>query len=224
MITYRQPFQGDYPITQRFGETVTDPNGHTGIDYACPVNTPILASADGIVMKAGWDSTGYGNCIIILHAKDRATLYAHLDECNVYDNQKVRQSDVIGWSGYTGNVVPAGIMGAHLHFEARTRWNDIKTAFDPMTLPLMSFADPTEKAPENPQRLPAGVCRIACDYAFIRTWDGLIRERTLTKGERVYIFDDVKIGDHDLPFRFIGAGRCIAEYDIDGTQILEPAE
>ena len=139
MITYRQPFVGDYPITQRYGETVTDPNGHTGIDYACPVNTPILASADGIVMKAGWDSTGYGNLVIILHAAHCSTLYAHLAECNVYDNQRVCQGDVIGWSGYTGDVVPPGIMGAHLHFEVRERWNDYKSHFDPMTLPLMSF-------------------------------------------------------------------------------------
>lgn len=140
-MSYRQPFQGDYPITQRFGETVTNPNGHTGIDYACPVSTPILASADGIVMKAGWDSTGYGNMVLILHTAHCSTLYAHLSEVAVYDNQKVKQGDVIGWSGYTGNVVPAGIQGAHLHFEARERWNDIKTAFDPMMLPLQNFAD-----------------------------------------------------------------------------------
>ena len=140
-MSYRQPFQGDYPITQRFGETVTNPNGHTGIDYACPVSTPILASADGIVMKAGWDSTGYGNIVLILHTAHCSTLYAHLSEVAVYDNQKVKQGDVIGWSGYTGNVVPAGIQGAHLHFEARERWNDIKTAFDPMMLPLQNFAD-----------------------------------------------------------------------------------
>lgn len=146
MITYRQPFAGDYPISQKYGEVIPSvtKNGkpHTGIDYACPVNTPILASADGIVMKAGWDSTGYGNLVIILHAAQCSTLYAHLSECAVYDNQKVRQGDVIGWSGYTGNVVPPGITGSHLHFEARRRWNDWTSHFDPMDLPLMSFADP----------------------------------------------------------------------------------
>lgn len=145
MITYRQPFVGDYPITQRYGEVIpgVTKNGkpHTGIDYACPDGTPVLASADGIVMKAGWDSTGYGNCVIILHAAHCSTLYAHLSECAVYDNQRVRQGDVIGWSGYTGNVVPLGIKGAHLHFEARERWNDWTTHFDPMTLPLMSVDD-----------------------------------------------------------------------------------
>ena len=140
-MSYRQPFSGDYPITQRFGETTTNSKGHTGIDYACPISTPILASADGIVMKAGWDSTGYGNMVLILHTAHCATLYAHLSECAVYDNQKVKQGDVIGWSGYTGNVVPAGALGAHLHFEAREKWNDASSAFDPMNLPLQNFAD-----------------------------------------------------------------------------------
>ena len=44
----------------------------------------------------------------------------------------------------------------------------------------------------------------------------------LARGERVYIFDDIKYNENGLPFHFIGAGRCIAEYDIDGTKILEP--
>ena len=136
MRTYRQPFVGEYPITQGYGETITDPKGHTGIDYGCPYGTPILASSDGIVMFAGWDNTGYGNCVIIMHTADCATLYAHLSSISVWNNQKVHQGDVIGYSGSTGNST-----GAHLHFEARTKWNDYKTHFDPMLLPLMTVDD-----------------------------------------------------------------------------------
>ena len=135
-MSYCQPFYGDYPITQRYGETITDPKGHSGIDYACPEGTVILAAADGIVMRAGWDSTGYGNMVIILHDSKTSTLYAHLRDIRVFLNQKVRQGDVIGQSGSTGNST-----GAHLHFEARHIWNDYKTHFDPIDLPLMSFAD-----------------------------------------------------------------------------------
>lgn len=227
MLTYRQPFKGEYPITQRYGETITDPKGHTGIDYGCPEGTPILASADGIVMKAGWDSTGYGNMVNILHAKDRATLYAHLKEVNVYDNQKVKQGDVVGWSGNTGNST-----GPHLHFEARTRWNDYNSHFDPMLLPLMSVDDSI--LPENaggqfpssvgePSPLTEGIYRVACDAAYVRGWQSLSREKLVYRGEPVYVFPMVKYYD-GLPFYFIGAGSCMAAYDNEGTIILEKAE
>lgn len=142
-MSYRQPFYGDYPITQKYGDTYTDPKGHTGIDYACPEGTPILASADGIVMFAGWDNTGYGNCVIILHNGKTATLYAHLSVITVLPNQKVKQGDIIGYSGNTGNST-----GDHLHFEARHEWNNYKSHFDPMELPLMSFSDAPALTPK----------------------------------------------------------------------------
>lgn len=137
MTTYRQPFKGEYPITQKYGEVIPgvtyNNQPHTGIDYGCPMNTPILASADGIVMFAGVDNTGYGTMVIIMHKADKSTLYAHLSATCVWENQKVKQGDVIGYSGTSGNA-----KGPHLHFEARTKWNDWKTHFDPMLLPLMT--------------------------------------------------------------------------------------
>ena len=42
-LTY--PFDGSYPITQRFGERITDPKGHTGVDFALPKGTPLLAAS-----------------------------------------------------------------------------------------------------------------------------------------------------------------------------------
>lgn len=136
MLTYRQPFKGEYPITQRYGETITDPKGHTGIDYACPLRTTILASETGSVAFAGWDNTGFGNCVIIQHADGQATLYAHLSLISVSLGYRVRQGEKIGESGNTGNST-----GPHLHFEARHIWNDQKSHFDPMTLPLHSMVD-----------------------------------------------------------------------------------
>lgn len=139
-MNYRQPFSGEYPITQKYGEIIPGVTykelPHTGIDYSCPVGTPILASADGIVMKADWDVNGYGRCVIILHDATHATLYAHLSEIKVYVNQKVKQGDVIGLSGSSGNST-----GPHLHFEARKTWNNYKTHFDPALLPLMCMVD-----------------------------------------------------------------------------------
>ncbi|MBQ6519482.1 MAG: M23 family metallopeptidase [Anaerolineaceae bacterium] len=153
MITYRQPFKGSYQITQRFGETMTDPKGHSGIDFDCPEGTEILASAAGTVRFAGWDPTGYGNCVIIQHSANRSTLYAHLQKVLVKTLQSVDQGQVIGLSGYTGNVVPEGSTGRHLHFEARETWNKYGTAFDPMLLPLSTVDDSIGTAYKKAEQL-----------------------------------------------------------------------
>ena len=217
-MSYRQPFKGTYPITQRYGEKDTS-NFHTGIDYACPVITPILASADGKVMHAGWLNGGWGYCVIIKHDANHSTLYAHLlTPLQVTAGQMVKQGQEIGHSGSTGNST-----GPHLHFEARRTWNDYKSHFNPMDLPLMTVDDATQYPQTAGPRalMPAGVYKVICEYAFIRTWPDLRRDRILLFGELVYIFDDVKYSDSGLPYHFIGAGRCIAEYDTDGTQLIE---
>ena len=145
MITYRQPFRGEYPITQYYGEVIPgvtfNNKPHTGIDYGCPPGTEILASADGTVMAAGWDMTGYGFRVILKHSDGRATLYAHLDTISVSMGQHVQQGQEIGTSGATGKVT-----GPHLHFEARRIWNDYSAHFDPKQLPLMSIDDSIQNA------------------------------------------------------------------------------
>ena len=155
-MTYRQPFEGDWPITQKYGEIipgVTYKNEpHTGIDYGCPLGTPILASNSGVVMVAKTDQTsyngGYGKYVIIQHDDGNATLYAHLSQYVVAAGQKVKQSEVIGYSGSTGNS-----SGPHLHFEARRVWSDFRTHFNPIELPLMSSYQPAVK-PDIPQNFP----------------------------------------------------------------------
>lgn len=87
-------------------------------------------------MKAGQDLNGFGNMIIILHDAKHATLYAHLSKISIFVNQIVKQGDLIGLSGATGNVT-----GPHLHFEARRVWNNYTTHFNPMDLPLISVDD-----------------------------------------------------------------------------------
>lgn len=223
MITYRQPFKGDYPISQRYGETITDPKGHTGIDYACPLNTPILASADGIVMKAGWDSTGYGNCVIILHSAHSATLYAHLKECAVYDNQRVKQGDLIGWSGSTGNST-----GPHLHFEARDRWNDPKSHKDPMTLPLTTFADnpDTERNLKNADTFTEGeTLEIVAPMGAKAFYPGFGKHTVYGKGTLVYYTGKAENRDNGYTYMQViplSAPVWIAVHDND-CQILDKA-
>ena len=230
MITYRQPFRGEYPITQQFGEVIQGvtfgDKPHTGIDYGCPMGTEILASCDGIVMASSYDGSGYGNRVILQHESRKATLYAHLSKSIVVPAQEVKQGEVIGYSGNTGYTT-----GPHLHFEARRIWWDQSTAKDPITfLPLMSVDDgagiqqaenQTTQAGNRP--LTAGVYRVACEAAYVRGWEKLNREKLVYKGEPVYLFGQVKYQD-GLPFYFCGAGSCMAAYDINGTTILEKVE
>ena len=148
-LTFRQPFGGDWPITQSYGEYidgVTVGKFHTGIDYGCPVGTEILSSANGMVMAAGWDETGYGLRVIVRHRSDRATLYAHLKRICVNTGDVLTQGQPIGLSGDSGNVT-----GPHLHFEARFFWNDYKSHFDPFDLPLVSMEDFGMKPKEKEQ-------------------------------------------------------------------------
>lgn len=172
MNTYRQPFTGEYRITQYYGEKLTSPF-HTGIDYACPLGTPILASGDGVIRFNGMDTTGYGNCVIIEHDVSHATLYAHLNTTAFYiPGTKVKQGDVIGWSGTTGYST-----GPHLHFEARKQWNDYRSHFNPLDLPLMSVddsIDPVISQPGNELTVdltPGPVTVIAPDGVFAHNCD-----------------------------------------------------
>lgn len=167
---YRQPFSGEWPITQYYGETITS-SFHTGIDYGCPIGTAIMASADGVIRFSGFDKTGYGYCVIIEHDVTHATLYAHLSMLRFMTiGKKVEQGEVIGYSGNTGNST-----GPHLHFEARSKWNDFRTHFDPMKLPMMSVDDYIPSVSVNdeadaafePNEIEPGIVKIvAPDGAF----------------------------------------------------------
>lgn len=86
---------------------------HTGTDWAAPIGTPIIASGNGTVEKAGWAS-GYGNQTIIRHANGYETSYNHQSAIakGVKPGEKIAQGQVIGYVGSTGSST-----GAHLHYE-----------------------------------------------------------------------------------------------------------
>ncbi|MEM8778505.1 MAG: peptidoglycan DD-metalloendopeptidase family protein [Cyanobacteria bacterium P01_G01_bin.49] len=85
---------------------------HKGIDIAAPVGTPIVASAPGEVISAGWNSGGYGNLVKVRHPDGSVTLYAHNSRILVRNGQKVEQGQQISEMGSTGFST-----GPHLHFE-----------------------------------------------------------------------------------------------------------
>ena len=76
---------------------------HKGTDYAAPVGTPIMATANGRVTKASY-TRGNGNYVKIKHNNTYATQYLHMKRRKVRVGQYVKQGDVIGWVGMTGNT------------------------------------------------------------------------------------------------------------------------
>ena len=99
----RIPFDGEFPITQRFGEKITNPAGHTGIDYALYTGTPVLAAMDGKISRVVSLVSGYGTHIIIDHGNVLQTVYAHLSRISVSFGDFVREGQIIGRSGSSGN-------------------------------------------------------------------------------------------------------------------------
>ena len=99
------------PVTSGFG--MRWGRMHTGIDIAVPTGTPVLASASGTVVYAGWMS-GYGNLVAVDHGGGLSTSYAHNSSVLVSVGQHVEQGDVVSISGSTGHST-----GPHVHFEVR---------------------------------------------------------------------------------------------------------
>lgn len=86
-----------------------------GVDYGCPTGTPIMAVADGVVDSSALDRTGYGECVILWHEElGMYSLYGHFSQRKVQTGDVVKQKQVIGLSGNTGNST-----GPHLHYELR---------------------------------------------------------------------------------------------------------
>ena len=86
---------------------------HRGTDFAAPLGTPIMASGDGIVIKAGWCGGG-GNCVKIKHNTTYQTIYAHMSKFSnlAVPGSRIKQGQIIGYVGSTGMST-----GPHLHYE-----------------------------------------------------------------------------------------------------------
>ncbi|MGQ2904389.1 MAG: M23 family metallopeptidase [Neoaquamicrobium sediminum] len=106
---------------------------HTGVDWAAPRGTPIIASGNGLVEQAGWTG-GYGRQTVIRHANGYKTSYSHQSAIaeGVVEGARVRQGQVIGYVGSTGLS-----SGNHLHYELMVNG----TKVDPMRVRL-----PVERA------------------------------------------------------------------------------
>ena len=114
---------------------------HSGIDIPGPLGTPIYATADGVIGRAGRFG-GYGNLITVNHGKGIETRYGHLSKILVESNTRVRRGQLIGLMGSTGRST-----GSHLHYEVRV---DGK-AVNPM--PFMQNASIIEQVEERAARV-----------------------------------------------------------------------
>ena len=86
---------------------------HKGTDFAAPMGTPVMASGDGRIKKAGWCGGG-GNCVVIKHNSTYKTVYAHMSKFakGIRNGVRVKQGQTIGYVGSTGKST-----GPHLHYE-----------------------------------------------------------------------------------------------------------
>ena len=93
---------------------------HTGVDFAVPQGTDVLAVADGKIAPANWGAAYGTHLVQKIEGKDTWVIYAHLSKSLVKIGDEVKKGQHIGESGNTGNS-----SGPHLHFEARdnVRWS-----------------------------------------------------------------------------------------------------
>ena len=109
--TFHWPVRGR--ILSAYGKK---PNGqqNDGINVSVPEGTAIRASEDGVVAYAGNELKGFGNLVLIRHADNWVTAYAHLGAIDVKKDQKIKRGEVIAKAGQTG-----GVTSPQLHFEIR---------------------------------------------------------------------------------------------------------
>lgn len=113
----KSPLSFSARISSKFGMRIHPirriPQKHNGVDYACPMGTPVLAVANGTVVSAGWDKGGGGNTLKVQHSQGLTSGYLHLRNfaSGIKRGVRVSQGQVIGYVGSTGQST-----GPHLDF------------------------------------------------------------------------------------------------------------
>lgn len=141
-VAFRKPVK-ETRISSKFGYRKHPVTGkrrmHSGVDYAAPSGTKIVAAADGVIEFVKVSRTGYGKHVKIKHNGTYSTLYGHMLKFGkgIKRGTRVKQGQVIGYVGKTGTAT-----GNHLHFELHKKGIKIN--------PLkVTFAEPSTKLAEN---------------------------------------------------------------------------
>ena len=103
-------------LTSAYGFRPLRKRNHYGIDIAVKMFHPVKSALPGVVTKIGYESAGYGHYVVVAHAGDMETVYAHLYKPLAFEGQSINAGDILGLAGSSGNST-----GAHLHFETRYR-------------------------------------------------------------------------------------------------------
>lgn len=116
------------PITSIFGWRIHpidgSPRFHRGTDFGAPYGSPVVAAMAGVVEAAGY-MDGYGLTVILRH-NNKQTLYAHMSQVFVQTGDTLKQGQLLGQVGSTGNST-----GPHLHFEVHQLTDQGWVALDP---------------------------------------------------------------------------------------------
>ena len=107
-------------VTSPYGLRWGGTDFHPGIDIANDMGTPIVATADGVVEYAGWNSGGYGNMVDINHGNGIMTRYGHASQVVVSVGQQVKRGQLIAYMGSTGFST-----GPHVHYEVHINGNRV---------------------------------------------------------------------------------------------------
>ena len=113
-----KPVRSNVEFTSGFGVRSDPFRGaaamHPGIDLSGAHGSPIYATAEGTVLRAGWNSGGYGNLVEVDHGRGITTRYAHMSSILVSPGQRITRGQQLGRMGSTGRST-----GTHLHYEVR---------------------------------------------------------------------------------------------------------
>ncbi|MBD0369842.1 MAG: peptidoglycan DD-metalloendopeptidase family protein [Pyrinomonadaceae bacterium] len=119
---------------------------HKGQDIAAPIGTPVIATADGTIVIAGWQR-GYGWVVYIDHGNGISTRYGHLSRIDVEVGQTIRRGEQLGLVGSTGRST-----GPHLHYEVRINGQPVSPLQYLPPLPALTSAKPASAPQSSLQR------------------------------------------------------------------------
>lgn len=182
----QKPLEKNWTITQRFETKVTYMRSgmHSGIDWACPNDTDLLACFDGIIVKTEnvLINSGYGRAIYIQSDENNkvVALYGHCSQLLAKVGNHVKAGDIIAKSGKSGFVL--GKNGYHLHFALMVGgvWTDPMPYFD--SKPTLKKQDPIK--------------------IKVKNGDEKLNTYTIKKGDTLYGISKKLLGDANK-WRFI---------------------
>jgi len=228
------PVVGKYMLSSGFGDRIdpftSQPSFHPGVDIVTELGTPVVSAAKGKVTKINLnsDKSGYGNYIEITHPNKISTLYGHLSEILVKENQVLQKGEIIGLVGDTGRST-----GPHLHFEVQI---DGK-AVDPMAIisPIAMKPNPISLSSINSEMKTkcAPLLAIVKDESAVKYKECLankgknIKESLLalqkdnpvvSKQDRIKLQDDCTFVDSEMKLQTSQTTSCQNKFTTESSQ------